>query len=69
MQKTNTRPRPRCDYRTLEMLNQVEAAIRILEAEGDVRGMILAMAEKEQLLKQALQESMDWARRNTPVSV
>lgn len=69
MQKTMTRPRPRCDYKTLEMLNQVEAAIRILEAEGDLKNMILAMAEKEELLKQALQESMDWARRNTPVSV
>ena len=69
MLKTMTRPRPRCDYKTLEMLNQVEAAIRILEAEGDLKNMILAMAEKEQLLKQALQESMDWARRNTPVSV
>ena len=69
MQKTMTRPRPRCDYKTLEMLNQVEAAIRILEEEGDLKNMILAMAEKEELLKQALQESMDWARRNTPVSV
>lgn len=69
MQKTMTRPRPRCDHKTLEMLNQVEAAIRILEAEGDLKNMILAMAEKEELLKQALQESMDWARRNTPVSV
>jgi hypothetical protein len=34
-----------------------------------LKNMILAMAEKEELLKQALQESMDWARRNTPVSV
>lgn len=69
MQKTTTRPRPRCDYKTLEMLHQVEAAIRILEAEGDLKNMILAMAEKEELLKQALQESMDWARRNTPISI
>jgi len=69
MQANMTMPRPRCDYKTLEMLHQVEAAIRILEAEGDLKSMILAMAEKEELLKQALQESMDWARRNTPISV
>jgi hypothetical protein len=49
----------------MEMLHQVEAAIRIYEAEGDLKSMILAMAEKEDLLKQAIQESSDWARRNT----
>jgi hypothetical protein len=65
MQTNMTRPRPRCDYKTMEMLHQVEAAIRIYEAEGDLKSMILAMAEKEDLLKQAIQESSDWARRNT----
>lgn len=69
MPKNTTMPRPRCDYKTLEMLHQVEAAIRIYEAEGDLKSMILAMAEKEQLLKQAVQESSDWARRNTPASI
>ena len=69
MQANMTMPRLRCDYKTMEMLHQVEAAIRIYEAEGDLKSMILAMAEKEELLKQAIQESSDWARRNTPANI
>lgn len=64
---TKTTPKPKCSQETLELLRQVEAAIQIWEAEGEITHMIKAMIEKNELLKQAVQESSDWARKNTPV--
>jgi len=67
--RTQAKPRPRCSAETLEHLQQVEIAIRFWESEGELKHLIMAMAEKEELLKQAFQESRNWARTNTPVSV
>jgi len=38
----------------------------MFEEAGDLRNLILIMAEKEEMLKLAVQESIEWARRNTP---
>jgi hypothetical protein len=38
----------------------------MFEKSGDLKNLILIMAEKEEVLKQAVQESIEWARRNTP---
>lgn len=62
----STRPRPHCSEDTLNLLVQCEAGIRMFEKSGDLKNLILIMAEKEEVLKQAVQESIEWARRNTP---
>ena len=64
--KLASRPVPHAKRETLEMLNQCQHAINVYESMGDVRAMILAMAEKAELLKQAVSESIEWAKINTP---
>lgn len=66
MRVQEPRPRPHCSEDTLNLLAQCEAGIRMFEEAGDLRNLILIMAEKEELLKVAVQESIEWARRNTP---
>jgi|GEM_PF-5635347 len=67
--REQARARPRCSVETLNLLQQVEIAIRFWESEGELTHLIKAMAEKEQLLKQALEESRNWAKANTAINI
>lgn len=57
-------PKPKCSMETLEQLAGTEAAINLAEATGDVLTMIQFMTAKEQLLRQAMEESAQFARSN-----
>jgi len=61
-----TRPVPHARKETLELLAQLENGINMAEKTGDLRLMISAMAEKAEVLKQAVAESIEWAKLNTP---
>jgi len=63
--KLGPAPKPRCSTETLEQLANTEAVIAMAEAQGDVLTMIQFMTAKEQLLKVAMEESSEWAARNT----
>lgn len=52
-----TMPKPKIDSDLADMIRQTNAAINIFEMEGDLVSLIKAMAERSELLRQAIQES------------
>lgn len=55
--KHSTMPKPKIDSNLADMIRQTNHAINIYEIEGDLINLIKAMAERSQLLRQAIEES------------
>lgn len=63
------KPKPAISEELASHIRQCNVAINFAEAEGDLRLMIQAMAEREDLFKQAVTESMCHKSLITSVTV
>lgn len=52
-----TMPKPKIHTNLADMIRQTNTAINIYEMEGDIVNLIKAMAERAELIRQAIEES------------
>lgn len=55
-----TLPKPRITEDLSSMIHQCNVVVNYAEEQGDLRLMIQAMAERAELYKQAVEESVKW---------
>ena len=55
--KHSTMPKPKIDTNLADMIRQCNVAINLFEMEDDVLSLVKAMKERNELLRQAIEES------------